>query len=34
MNVDGVGRETPGLHLLSDLLGVRRDEHADFAGFF
>ena len=34
MDVDGVGRETPCLHLLSDLLGVGRGEHADFAGFF
>jgi hypothetical protein len=34
MDVDGVGKETPGLHLLSDLLGVRRGENADFAGFF
>jgi hypothetical protein len=34
MDVDGVGRDTPGLHLLSDLLGVRGGEYADFAGFF
>ncbi len=34
MNVDGVGRETPCLYLLSDLLCVERGEYTDFAGFF
>ncbi len=30
MDVNGVDRETPCLHLLSDLLGVGRGENADF----
>ncbi len=30
VSVDGVGRRTPGLHLLRDALGVGRSEDADF----